>query len=205
MGSGTGAATKTLLAASSGHVVALDRHAPFLERLDIWGAQQGFGDRITTVVGDMAAPPFDDGCFDVVWSEGAAYAIGFENALTTWRSLLSDGGHAAISELVWTIDDPAPQARAFFEVEYPQMGTRQDRRAMATDCGYRLLDDFMVSAAGWWEGYYRPLLAEMAHMQAERPDDEAVADVAAAVRAEVEVYREYGDSFGYVFLALRKL
>ena len=204
MGCGTGAATKVLLSVSGGSVVALDQHAPFLEKLDQWGEAQGLQGRLTTIVGDMAAPPVEEAGFDVVWSEGAAYAIGFETALTTWRSLLVDGGFAAVSELVWRVDDPAPEARAFFEEEYPDMATHAERRATATGCGYRLLDDFMVSTTGWWEGYYRPLLAEIARMEADAPEDEAVAEVAAAVRAEVDIYREHGDSFGYVFLALRK-
>ncbi len=204
MGSGTGAATRVLASATSGVITAVDQHQPFLERLDQWARGRGLTDRIRTVVGDIAEPPFEDATFDVVWAEGSAYAIDFENALRTWRRLLKDRGQAAISELVWRSSTPPAPALEFYRREYPDMATAADRRAVAARCGYRLLDDFMVSSAGWWEAYYSPLLAEVSRMESEAPNDESVAEVAAAVRAEVTIYRSYGDSFGYLFLILRK-
>ena len=204
MGSGTGAATKALASVSKGSITALDQHPPFLERLEQWARQKSLSDRIRTVVGDIADPPFEDATFDVVWAEGSAYAIGFEAALRAWRRLLKDRGHAAITELVWRSSGPPAPALDFYQREYPDMATAADRRAVAARCGYRLLDDFMVSSEGWWDSYYSPLLAEISRMESTAPDDEAVAEVAAAVRSEVAVYRSYGDSFGYLFLILRK-
>ena len=171
MGAGTGGATKALLTASAGSITALEQHAPFVAQLDGWVQANGFEDRVTAVVGDMADHPFEDGSFDVVWSEGAAYAIGFERALRTWRSLLSPGGYLGVSELVWTTDTPSPEPRAFFDAEYADMKTARQRRQDAKDAGYRLLDDFMVSKEGWWEGYYAPLLAQLSRMEGEEPPE----------------------------------
>ena len=204
LGSGTGAASRALLTSTDARVTALDQHGPFLAQLTAWAQRRGVEDRLSCVVGDMAEPPFADGSFDIVWSEGAAYAIGFENALRRWRLLLTDGGQAAVSELVWRTSSPPEPAVAFFAQEYPDMALAEERVAMAVSCGYQRVDDFMVSGPGWWESYYAPLLAQLARIEAESPDDDGVRAVAKAVRAEAQIYREHGDSFGYLFLALKK-
>ena len=59
-------------------------------------------DRITTRALDMNELPFNDGEFDLVWSEGAAYIMGFAAALRQWRPLLRPGGYLMVSELCWT-------------------------------------------------------------------------------------------------------
>ena len=43
---------------------------------------------------------------DLLWSEGAAYNIGFANALATWATAIDPGGFA-VGELSW-IREEAP-------------------------------------------------------------------------------------------------
>ena len=49
--------------------------------------------------------------YDLVWAEGSAYSIGFENALALWRTLLRPGGCLVVTELVWFCEHPADRAR----------------------------------------------------------------------------------------------
>ena len=58
----------------------------------------------------MADLPFADASFDLLWSEAAAYSMGFFAALAAWRRLLVDGGRLAVSELVWLDRDPPAEA-----------------------------------------------------------------------------------------------
>ncbi|MGE5484827.1 MAG: hypothetical protein ACM3X4_07420 [Ignavibacteriales bacterium] len=37
--------------------------------------------------------------FDLIWSEGAIYIMGFGNGLTAWKPLLRRGGYVVVSEL----------------------------------------------------------------------------------------------------------
>ena len=59
------------------------------------------------------------GSFDVIWSEGAAYILGFEKALRSWRPLLASAGHVAVTEVTWLHSDPPADLRRFWETEYP--------------------------------------------------------------------------------------
>jgi len=42
--------------------------------------------------------------FDVIWSEGAIYNMGFEKELSLWRIYLKDKGYMAVSEILWLAD-----------------------------------------------------------------------------------------------------
>ncbi|GAM56739.1 probable transcription regulator [Vibrio ishigakensis] len=47
-------------------------------------------------MGDL---PFEEDSFDVLWSEGAVYNIGFETGIRDWRKYLKSGGTLVVSEL----------------------------------------------------------------------------------------------------------
>jgi hypothetical protein len=64
-----------------------------------------------------------------------------------------------------------------------------------------MIDHFTLPAAAWWDEFYTPLEARMAQLA---PDaDPALAAVIAETRGEIEVYRRYGDTYGYVFYLMR--
>ena len=77
VGCGSGAQTLDLARATEARIVAVDNHPPFVARLERRAAELGLGARITAEVGDMHDLPFADGSFDVIWSEGAIFVIGF--------------------------------------------------------------------------------------------------------------------------------
>lgn len=83
-GCGTGGSTIVLAQDTGAHVTAVDIHPPFLAALRARAGALGLADRITTVSAEMANTTSLGTGFDLVWAEGSAYSIGFENAL--WRS-----------------------------------------------------------------------------------------------------------------------
>ena len=57
----------------------------------------------------------------MIWSKGAAYNMGFGNALVDWRRFLKSGGCLSVTELVWLRSDPPAPVSRFFEKEYPDI------------------------------------------------------------------------------------
>jgi SAM-dependent methyltransferase len=57
--------------------------------------------KITTLEKSMDALDFDDETFDIIWSEGAIYIMGFETGVKQWRNFLKPGGYLAVSEITW--------------------------------------------------------------------------------------------------------
>ncbi len=45
--------------------------------------------------------PFGDEEFDIIWSEGAIYNIGFERGVKDWSRYLKVGGLLVVSEITW--------------------------------------------------------------------------------------------------------
>lgn len=193
-GCGPGADIRGLLGhAPRGRVLALDLHPGFAER-----ASAGFEDdpRVTVRAGDMMAA---QGPFDLIWSAGAIYFEGAQKALEGWRAALAPQGRLIFSELVWRSATPPEAARVFWAAEYPAMCDESGLRAAISAAGYRLLDSRYLSPSAW-QAYYGPLEARMDAIEAEGldPDIPGLAEVIAAHRREIAVWRAHGDSFGYL-------
>ena len=197
LGCGTGGSTLVLAEDTGALVTAVDIHPPFLATLRARAEERGLADRITTVVEDMAnAASLGDG-FDLVWAEGSAYSIGFENALRSWRPALRPGGCLVVTELVWFVAEPAKRARAFFADEYPDMRDEAARIDQARSAGYDLLGSFRLPADDW-RAYYGGLELPLRNAISRRGE----LDVYAALRREGEIYEAWGDDYGYVCLVL---
>jgi SAM-dependent methyltransferase len=198
LGCGTGGSTIVLAQDTGAHVTAVDIHPPFLAALEAQAGELGLAERITTVAADMAnATSFGTG-FDLVWAEGSAYSIGFENALVSWRSLLRPGGCLVVTELVWFVAEPAERARAFFADEYPDMRDEETRIDQARNAGYDLLGSFRLPADDW-HAYYRGLEVPLRNAISRRGE----LDVYVALRKEREIYEAWGDDYGYLCLVLQ--
>lgn len=198
LGCGTGGSTLVLAEETGAQVTAVDVHAPFLATLRARAEERGLAERITTVVADMGdTGSLGDG-FDLLWAEGSAYLIGFENALRRWRPLLRPGGCLVLTELVWFADEPAEGAQAFFAEEYPDMRDEATRVDQAGAAGYEVVESFRLPAEDW-HAYYAGLEGPLREAVSRRGE----VAVYAGVRREREVYEAFGEDYGYLCLVLR--
>lgn len=209
LGCGPGAQTLDLLGALPGATaVAVDQLPPMLAELRTRAATAGVEDRLTLLEADMGAlpPELAPGSFDLVWSEGAAYALGFDRALSTWRPLLRPEGGVGLSELCWRVPvDEAPEpARAFWAEAYPAMRTHEANQAAFERAGFALSAHFMLPASAWWAPYYTPLEARLERFLAAHPGDPAAVEVVEAERREIALFRDHGHSYGYGFYVGRR-
>ncbi|MFH1915383.1 MAG: MerR family transcriptional regulator [Pseudomonadota bacterium] len=200
IGCGSGAGTLDLAELSGGSVVAVDMHQPFLDRLAERAAARGLSHRVTPAQGDMAALGFEPGSFDLVWSEGAAYIMGVDNALARWRPLLRPDGFLVISDAVWLADPVPDEMRAFWAEAYPAMRRAEDIDRAARTMGYRPLGRFTLDAV-CWDDFYTDLARRMdvaEGLWGRDPDGRAIID---ATRREIELYWAYPGAYGYEFHA----
>jgi SAM-dependent methyltransferase len=175
-------------------VTGLDAHQPFLDHAERRIAAAGHAARFSTVLGDMAAPPFDPGTFDLIWCEGAAYIIGVETALRAWKPLLRPGGRLAFTEAIWLTAAPHPRARSLW-TEYPAMADAAGVRDRIAAAGYALLGDFVISDRAW-DNYYLPHGPRLDALEVLHGNDDAVLGEA---REEIAVRRDHAAEYGYGF------
>ncbi len=201
LGCGPGRQTLVLARVLRTRIVAVDLHQPFLDQLASTAAAQGLSSLIETRRADMGALDVAPGSVDLIWSEGAAYNLGFAEALGRWRVLLVPGGLMAVSECTWLTCDPPAEARAFWRTNYPAMDTALENRDRAATAGLDVLDHFALPASAWWEDYYTPLLHRIAQLRPAATGE--LIRVLDDTEREIDLYRKYGDSYGYVFYLLR--
>ena len=203
VGSGTGAQTIDLAKATEAHITAIDNHPAFVEKLVKRSTELGFDKRIAAQVGDMADLKFPDESFDVVWSEGAIFVIGFAQGLSSWRRLLKPGGHMVISEYCWFKDNPPKELVELHFDGCPEAGTVAARKKDIDAQGYNLIDEFVLPAAGWWENFYDPLGHVLERFREKHSGNAEALEVATRCQLEIDLCRKYSDFFGYVFFVLK--
>lgn len=198
IGCGTGPATLPLAAATGGKVVAVDLHEPYLRRLQARAATSGLGERVRPLIAPMDDLPLPDGSVDLLWSEGAAYIMGFDAALDSWRRLLAPGGALVLTEAEWTTPEPAPGARAFWDAAYPAMRTTAENVAAAQRAGYTVQAVYLLPDSDW-DAYYRPLAHRIELLRSDGAAPAALDEVG----REIAVRAEFGAEYGYTAYVLR--
>lgn len=200
-GCGSGRQTLALARELRSRVDAVDSYQPFLTDLARRAREAKLAHLVQTHCMDMKDIPAAFQDIDLLWSEGAAYNIGFAHALATWAPALVDRGLAAISELSWLKKEAPAAVKEFFSSCYPDMRSVEDNRALAERAGYKVLGTRTLPHAAWVEGYY-DVLAPKAQALLQH-EDPAVRAFAAETVREIEVFEHSEDSYGYVFYALQ--
>ncbi|GGP86191.1 class I SAM-dependent methyltransferase [Saccharothrix coeruleofusca] len=186
-----------VLAEAGAEVTAVDTHEPFLDQLRRSAVRRGL--RVTAEHRSMTDLPYPDASFDLVWAEGSAYLMGFDQALSAWRRLLAPGGALVVTECGWTTLDPAPAARAFWDAAYPLRTTAQTITA-ATRAGYTVTATYLLPDRDWFDEYYAPLERRA---DAADPALPGMAEALAWTRREIDLRRAHGADYGYTGYVLR--
>lgn len=198
LGCGAGAGALLLARYYQSHVKAVDSAPVFLGELQDAAVRAGLDHLIEPVCGDMACLDWPPATIDLLWSEGAAYAIGFAAALRLWRPLLAAGGVAVISEMTWFARDVPAPLRSFWQQAYPGMRTAQENVARAARAGYKVVFIEQLPSRAWWENYYGPLRERIRALDV-TPDNRRLI---AETEAEMALFESYSDFYGYTFYVL---
>jgi SAM-dependent methyltransferase len=201
LGCGPGRQSLVLAAALGARVIAIDLHQPYLDQLTLSAAAAGLSHLVEPRRADMGALEFPAGSVDLVWSEGAAYILGFEQSLRLWRPLLKPAGLMAVSELSWLCDELPAEPRAFWAEAYPAMTNIEGNCHRARSAGLDLLGTLTLPESAWWDEYYGPLGERAKQL---RPT--AGASLAAhldSIEREIDLFRRHSQAYGYVFYLLR--
>ena len=93
IGCGPGVQTLELARISNSKIIALDNHQPFLDKLMKTARDEGLAKNIILKNISMLDMDFDENTFDIIWSEGALYFMGFQNGLSRCHQLLKKDGY----------------------------------------------------------------------------------------------------------------
>ena len=203
LGAGPGMQTLELLRLSHGTVVALDLLPQMISRLRRAVEQAGLAHRVEAVQADMNAMEFEPSSFDVVWSEGAIYLMGFEAGLARVKDLVKPGGYVAVSDAVWLVPDPPREAVEFWEA-YPEIDQVDSKLRVMSALGYECVGHFILPASCWTEPYYDPLTERISEYEPKWKGIAEAEEVLDEARREIAIFQRNPGCYSYAFFVMRR-
>lgn len=197
IGCGTGASTILLAKTLDADIIAVDFLPAFLDELQSRANDAGVAERITTLNCSMDALPFAAGEFDVIWSEGAIYNMGFEAGVSAWHRFLKPGGKLIVSEITWLSATRPQELQSHWEQEYPEIDTASAKIAMLERHGYSPAAYFVLPTHCWLENYYRPMQRRFEAFLARHGNNDQAQAIVTAEAQEISLYEHYAAYYSY--------
>ncbi len=205
IGCGPGVQTIELAKISKGRIIALDNHQPFLDKLIQNAKAEGLLDQIVPQNRSMLDMDFEENTFDIIWSEGALYFMGFQNGLRRCHQLLKNDGFLAVTEIVYLVNNPPAPLIEYFESEYPDIQTVQDRLELIRHEGFHLISHFTLPESSWLDHFYVPMEAEINRLNDKYADNEVALGVFEEMKNEIHLYKKFSEFYGYEFFVMQRI
>ena len=205
IGCGTGASTLVLAKSlPNAQITAVDLFPEFLNVLTQRVEAEGVSAEVKVMEGSMDALPFTKDSFDLIWSEGAIYNIGFKRGIELWKPFLKTGGVLAVSEITWLHPNPPEEIRVHWEAEYPEISTASEKIKLLESAGYDLLGYSVLPPSNWIENYYVPTESRIPEFSARHEGVQEVDELISMERQEAKLYEQYKKWFSYGFYVVVK-
>lgn len=205
IGCGTGGQTITLAQNTDAHITGIDLFPNFIGKLDDKIKQSGYQGRMKAVVGSMMELPFSENEFDVIWSEGAIYNIGFQRGLNEWRKYIKQGGYIAVSEVSWFTEERPAEIEEFWNEAYAEIGTIPNKIRQMQESGYIPTAHFILPVSCWTDDFYAPMPPVMEAFLEKCNYNKTAVEFIDNQKKEIEIYHKYNKYYGYVFYIGQKI
>ena len=183
IGCGSGIPTLELARLSQGEVIGVDIDQPALDVFARKIKEAGLTDRVQAINCSMFDMDFPDRSFDILWSEGSIYAIGFEKGLREWKRFLTPGG---------------------FMVVHDEQGNVSKKLEQIYGCGYDLLGYFLLSKETWETEYLAPLEKLANEFQTKLTDDPKILEELHQAQEELEMFKKNPERNSSVYFVMKR-
>jgi len=205
IGCGTGSSTLLLAHLLKSKITAVDFLQDFLEVLDGRAKTFGLSEKVTTLCCSMDNLPFQDEEYDVIWSEGAIYNIGFEKGVTDWNRYLKVGGLLVVSEITWLTANRPSRLQKYWNEEYPEIDVASAKIGVLEKNGYSPIGYFVLPEYCWLDNYYRPMQNSFNDFLIRNNYSESAYAIVESEKQEIELYEKYKTYYSYGVYIARKL
>jgi len=205
IGCGSGGQTLTLARKINGKITAVDLFPQFLAKLKTKAEELDLAPKIKTLKKSMDDLPFGSEEFDIIWSEGAIYIMGFEEGIKQWKKHLKVGGYLAVSEITWTTASRPAEIEEYWHNEYPEINTASAKIKILEENGFSPVGYFYLPESSWIDNYYRPMEERFEDFLIKHNYSEAAERLIENEKDEIRLYQKYKDYFSYGFYIAQKL
>jgi SAM-dependent methyltransferase len=205
LGCGTGAQTMVLAQNVYGQITGIDLFPAFIDIFNQNAADLKLQDRVKGITGTMEDLPFGDEEFDLIWSEGAIYNIGFKRGINEWYKFLKPRGYLAVTEATWFTEERPVEIDEFWKNSYPEIDTLANKVIQMQKAGYILQAAFVLPRECWTDHYYIPQIAAQEAFLKKHAGNRVAEELVTNQKHEAELYKKYNKYYGYVFYIGQKI
>ena len=173
IGCGSGIQTIELAKMCNGHITAIDIDIPALVSLRKRTKDLGLSHRISVKQASMLDLNRVRETYDIIWTEGSIFVVGFEKGIRDWKRLLTKAGFLVVHD-----DDVAIETKIQTITKY----------------GYKLVGQIKIPHEVWEERYYKPLLSALSNKILTESED-------SKLRKEIDTFKR--SRMGSVFFILQ--
>lgn len=205
IGCGSGAQTFTLAQNINGRITAVDLFPKVLRKVDIKAKEKGLTDKITTLKKSMDDLDFNREEYDIIWSEGAIYIMGFEAGIKSWRKFLKPGGYLSVSEITWLTEKRPAEIEEYWHNEYPEIDTASNKIRILEQNGFSPAGYFVLPQSSWLDNYYNPIESRFSNFLKKHNYSENAKKLVDSTKEEIRLYKKYKEYLSYGFYIAKKL
>ncbi len=205
IGCGTGVASIFLANQLNANITAVDFLPEFIDVLEQTAKSEGLSNNIKTLVCSMDSLPFDDEEYDVIWSEGAIYNIGFERGANEWKHFLKQDGLLILSEITWLTEDRPAEIQNHWDSEYPEIDTASAKIRVLEKAGYSPVAYFVLPKDCWLDNYYQPMQSRFPSFLERNKNSNSAQAIVEAEKNEIDLYERYKDYLSYGVYIAKKI
>ena len=204
IGCGTGASAVLLARLLNAQITAVDFLQDFLDVLNDKAESSGVADRISALECSMDNLPFVAEEFDIIWSEGAIYNIGFQKGVAEWHRFLKTGGLLVVSEITWLTDSRPAELQQHWDSEYSEIDVASAKIRVLETHGYSPIGYFVLPEYCWLDEYYQPMQARFEGFLNRNGNSEEARKIVSAEQREIDLYERYKAYVSYGVYIARK-
>jgi len=166
-----------------GEVTGIDIDQPALDKLIKKIGKAGFSDRVQAINCSILDMSFPDESFDIIWSEGSIFVIGFQRGLQEWKRFLKPNG---------------------FIVVHDEEGSITQKLVQIAGCGYGLFGYFTLTEDTWWAEYFAPLEELVQKTRMKPGDGPEVTEELQNAQREIDMFKKNPKRNRSVFFVMKK-
>jgi ubiquinone/menaquinone biosynthesis C-methylase UbiE len=204
IGCGTGPSTLVLAEVTNGTITAIDVHQPYLDILREKAKKNHIETQLKILNQSMEHMNFPDDTFDIIWSEGSIYIIGFQTGLQQWKRFLKPNGFLVVHEMCWLKPNPPQEIYSYWKQLYPAIATINENLKTIKDNAYTLVDSFSLPEDAWWIEYYQPLEKRIKLLRKKFHQNHHALQILDREQEEIDLYRKYSQWYGSAFFIMQK-
>lgn len=184
IGCGSGMPSLELARLCNGKIIGVDIDKSLLEIFKNKIENAELSDRVQALECSMFDLDFPNESFDIIWAEGSISVIGFGKGIREWKRFLKTPGYLVVHD---------------------EIGNIEKKLSLISNCGYELLDHFLLYKEIWWNEYFAPLEKRLNDIVDRASDDINVLEELDKDRREIEMIKKKPDSYGSAFFIMRKI